>query len=110
MYFISVSPAIGQQCLDVNKMVGTPGKGPGEVCAVLFSWHRKGSDIFRPNPLIFFYLSGWGWDVLRGGSLLVGPCVEETGPKLTYEMSLPPEGSLYPFHPLLGEEKVKGTL
>lgn len=79
MYFISVSPEIGQ-CLGVNKMVDTLGKGSGEVCGVLSSCHRKGSDIFRSNPLIFFYLPGWAgmyWE----GSLLLGLCVEEMGAK-----------------------------
>lgn len=40
MYFISVSPEIGQ-CLGVNKMVDTLGKGLDEVCEVLFSCHKK---------------------------------------------------------------------
>lgn len=40
MYFISVNPEIGQ-CLGVNKMVDTLGKGSGKVCAVLFSCHKK---------------------------------------------------------------------
>lgn len=40
MYFISVSPEIGQ-CPGVNKMVDTLGKGSGKVCAVLFSCHKK---------------------------------------------------------------------
>lgn len=70
---------------------------------VPFSWHEMSSDIFRPNPLTFIFLAGWGWNVLRG-SLLMG------GAKLAYEMSLHPEVSLYPnpFHPFLEEKKVNG--